>query len=784
MRSDSTSTDWKQLGKTKRGHITFQTFDRLDRLTTVAHPSIVNDTTGETVTAVERFTFDGVGNMTSRTDRRGNRTDYAYDGLNRMVTQTDPSISSADRGTWINEYDDAGNLVAAVDPSGARVEATFDSFDRTRTRTAIVRNGDSDPFRFTTSFDYDDLGNTTLERSPLGDITRAQFSPASELIEITDAANEVTTFEYDVAGRQVASVDPLGRRVETEFDLAGRPIAAAALDPAGAEVTRSTATFDPLGNPLTQVAPRGHVPGNDPLDYTTTFEYDAVGRLASIEQPGSPDPIGSTYRYDLAGNLTGLVDGRSNTTTYGYNAWGLRTTLVEAQTAAHPDLEDRTWTTNYDAGGLPISTFEPGDVTVLRAFDELGRMVEETGSGPAAPPATRTFQFDAAGYLVGAGSPVGEMSFEYDDRGLLTSSAGAPQVEASFQYDAVGRMIARTDAAGVSTFTWTARNELETSTDSLSGTTRANTFDPAGQLQRVDYSAGSDSSARVLTYDGIGRIATDVLTDDAGATSASYGYSYDADSNVVSKSVVLPGNSASGDHTYEYDGVGRLASWTDPADVAHDYDFDAAGNLVNNAGTSQVFDERNRLIQAGDTTQTWTQRGTLSTTATTQIVDGSPITVTEGYVFDGLGRAAVTPSGSFSYDSFDRISVADGVDFGFAGFEIDPSRSAKRSSHARPAALHSPNRRASTRRCSSVGIATETSDSRTTQADRSTRQRFSTRWGPSSRRPEPAPLSVSKATTPIRCRATSGWVPVGIARARAASRLATPCSEYSKPRCR
>ncbi|MDB5337904.1 MAG: repeat-associated core domain protein, partial [Planctomycetaceae bacterium] len=64
------------------------------------------------------FTYDGAGNMLTRTDSTG-LTTYAYDAANRLKTVTGPA------DTWIYEYDALGNRVASTH-NGQRTEYLID----------------------------------------------------------------------------------------------------------------------------------------------------------------------------------------------------------------------------------------------------------------------------------------------------------------------------------------------------------------------------------------------------------------------------------------------------------------------------------------------------------------------------------------------------------------------------------------------------------------------------------------------------------------------------------
>lgn len=647
----------------ERQNITTYGFDRINRNTLITYPGYTNST-GVTLTPTEVFAYDPAGNMTSHTDRRGQATLFAFDGLNRMVTQTDPTVGLNPAGVVSVYYDDNGHTVTTIDQRGARNEATFDDLGRQRTSTSVVRNGTGTPDRFTTSYDYDDLGNYASLTMPGGSTYTALHNAAREPTQTTDPLGFHTTYTFDVGGRISQIVDPLGRRVNRDYDLAGRPTATRRYNSSGVLLTTTTATFDTAGNQTGTTTPRGYDSGANPAAFTTSYNYDALSRLTTVSQPTSGvSSIITSYAYDAAGNQTVLTDGRGNATAYRYNSWNLPTDTIEPITAAHPSAADRTWTIDYDAGGLPVKTTEPGAVIVNRSFDELGRMSNETGSGPNAATATRTFGYDATGLTTTAGSPAGTIGLNYDDRGLLTATTGPTQFQSNFIYDSNGRMKERTDGAGTTTFTWTTRDELATATNPLTSSTETYGYDAAGQLATVTYGTGA---ARTLGYDQLGRLTSDELRNSSAAITASYTYGYDSNDNIIAKTINLPGNSATGANTYTYDNADRLTSWTKPDTTTANYVWDNAGNLVSNAGTTTSFDERNRILAAAGTTYTWSPRGSLQQTANP--ADPQP----KNYSYDGLDRSTVADANTYTYDSLDRITTASGVGFSYAGTEIDP----------------------------------------------------------------------------------------------------------------
>jgi RHS repeat-associated protein len=452
--------------------------------------------------------------------------------------------------------------------------------------------------------------------------------------------------------------------METVFDVAGRATTVRRVGSTGTVVWSMTQGWDAAGNRVSVTSSRGNVPNAVAAQFTTSFGYDAVNRLVSVTEPVTGSTTRSTgYGYDLAGNTTRVIDGRGNVSWYGFNEWGVQTTVTEPSTTAHPNLSDRQWVTSLDAGGLPVRTVEPGGVSVTRVFDELGRLVSETGSGAGVVSASRTFGYDAAGLRTSAGTAGGNIVFGYDDRGLLTSVTGpAGFAGSSFTYDAAGRMLSRTDAAGTTQFTWNSRNLPATMRDGLTAQTATFTWDAAAQLTGVDYSGGG---RRRFVYDQAGRVTSDQLSTSTATVTAGYSYEWDADSNLTARTVTLPGNTGAGVNRYGYDNAGRLTSWTRPNNSTLTYTWDAAGNLTANAGVAQTFDQRNRMLTSGSTTYTWSARGTLRSQKA-----GTAVAVP--VVFDGLGRQTGFGSQTSVYDSLDRVVTHAGTGFSYAGFELDP----------------------------------------------------------------------------------------------------------------
>jgi YD repeat-containing protein len=148
---------------------------------------------------------------------------------------------------------------------------------------------------------------------------------------------------------------------------------------------RTEYTYDVSGNRLS--IRDGNATKNNTQDLTT-FTYDLLGRLA-----GESDPLGHTtyYRHDVAGNQVAVVDANGYTTTnqyddlgrligidypspdadveYQYNALGWRTAMTDGMGVT-------SWA--YDGLGRALAITDPFTGTVGYAYDALGNRTRLT----------------------------------------------------------------------------------------------------------------------------------------------------------------------------------------------------------------------------------------------------------------------------------------------------------------------------------------------------------------------------------------------------------------------
>ncbi|MEV6982580.1 LamG-like jellyroll fold domain-containing protein, partial [Sphaerisporangium sp. NPDC051017] len=588
---------------------------------------------GTAVTPRTLYEYDAAGRMTAITDPRGNVANITYDVLGRTVRITDPpATTGAPRGNWDYTYTLTGERLSSTDPTGARIEGTYDGLARQVTTTQLERKPTA--VALTTMAEYDTAGNPVAVVQPAGNRTQATVNAAGEIITQADGLNHSSTFEYDLAGRTTKVTDALGNATVAEYDLAGRKTAAKDLNASGTVLRTYGFESDAAGNLVGQTSPEGHL---------TRRTYDAADRLTQLVEPVSATKsITTSFGYNAAGERTRTTDGRGNATLATYNTLGRVETRVEPATQAHPNLSDRTWTFVYDASGNQVSVLQPGNVRVTNTYDNLDRLTNEAGTGAEAATQANTFGYDLAGRRTSAG----DLTFDFNDRGLLltTVKAGTPAALSSFGYDANDRLTQRTDAAGSATFTWDAADRLKTYTDPVTSTTLTYGYDDADRLTGIDY--GTSGPKRTYAYDPMDRLTGDTLKTSAGAAIASITYGYDRDDNLTTKTTA--GTAGAGTNTYTYDWSNRLTSWTAPGGAVTDYTWDDSGNRTKAGAKTFTYDERNRLLSGDGTTYTYTARGT-----TASETKGN---VTKILQFDALDRMTSDGEAVYTYDALDRVT--------------------------------------------------------------------------------------------------------------------------------
>jgi RHS repeat-associated protein len=455
--------------------ITRNTYDAADRLTRVQ----TGYDSGNVLTErLQGWTDNGQVDWIE--DGAGNRSDYAYDGFDRLdrlyfpVTTVGAHVASATDYEQYG-YDTNDNPITKRTRSGALFTMAFDALNRITLIDAP--SGSNDVW-----YAYDNLNRRLSASHASGTPNCATTAVCSTWDALSRLLTETTGFgamtsEYDLAGRRIRLTWPDAFYVTYAYDLDDRM---RSIKQAGVTPIIDYG-YDDLGRRAS--ATRGN-------GVTTTYSYDAASRLTGLGQDlaGSGSDVSFSYGYTPASQIQTL--GRSNATyfyapppvTVGYGVNGLNQSVSAAGVTLtwSPQgnlTNDGTRTYAYDAANRLTGTGS----SVL-TWDPLDRLAEMTGTLGA------RYQYDGAevvGVYVGGSSTVGNRLIRgpgLDE--LVVSYAGTTAASPLWTLqDHQSSSIAITDPGGAALYTL-AYDEY-----GLPRPGNAGRFMYTGQMWMPDYAA-------------------------------------------------------------------------------------------------------------------------------------------------------------------------------------------------------------------------------------------------------------------------------------------------------
>jgi RHS repeat-associated protein len=421
------------------------------------------------IAAETKFAYDALDNLTEVTDPKGLKTTYTYNGLGDLTKQVSP-----DTGTTTFTYDSAGNRATQTD---ARNKTTTYSYDALNRLTAMAYATTA----LNVAYTYDTTQSVcaATETFSVGRLTRMQdgsgttqycynrFGDLTRKVQTVNGVALALRYSYAPGGQLTAMTYPDGAVVDYVRDGQGRVTEVGVTPNAGArQVLLTGASYHPFGPVAGWTYGNGRQMSRTlDLDYRPSaihdgstgglsvgFNYDEVGNLVELTQPGSSLPqVG--FGYDALGRLTQFKDGPTGSVidAYGYDKTGNRTSLTSAagtSTYTYPTTSHRL----TNVGGIARTYDTAGNTTAINGtakqfvYDDTGRLNavkqsnatvrnyryngkgERTRSWVGSNNNTYTL-YDEAGHWLGDyvanGTPV-QQAIWMDDLpvGLRTSAAG------------------------------------------------------------------------------------------------------------------------------------------------------------------------------------------------------------------------------------------------------------------------------------------------------------------------------------------------------------------------
>ncbi|MGC4903395.1 RHS repeat-associated core domain-containing protein [Micromonospora echinospora] len=677
--------------------------------------------------------YDSRGDLTKVTQPSGLIYEYTYDEAHRRTETAavgagvDPMNPTATRLVLDSRaYDPAGRLASVVDAMGRETAYTYygDNLPATSSRVRRNTSGDITSETQLSKSDYNAAGQpnlqiamgdirTTTIYDKAGYIKEEHLDPAGldraviytrnldgtiATITRTGAASpgraESTSYTYDDIGRilteTVANTGGTPAALTTAYQRDARGLVTHTTDPAG--VTTS-ATYDPLGNPVTTTGATRTVWNNgasttavpvttigyntfgdtthirDAHGNTTTASVDPAGRPTSVSLPTytTPGGVALTGTYHTAYNSQGLVDHTTDPlgriTTHTYDPYG------RPLTRTLPDPDDDgpkttpVWTYTYDRVGDLLSAADPTGGSTSATYNDLGQQITATISDRTTGNTlylTTNLAYDPAGNLTIVTTPLNHTTTTtYNTAGEPLKVTDPTGRFTQYTYDMAGRPLTSvkgkdtTYVDPVTTQTYDLAGRLTATADCTTTTTGAcaatlrtatATYNGASQPLTVTSREGRTSQ---YGYDNAGQLtAITQRVNPADATTAvTVELGYDLTGQ---RTRMVDGNANA--TTYTYTPWGQTASVIEPATTAHPNPsdrtwtttYDAAGQpvtyrLPGNVSRILTYDKLGNLTQETGT-------GAEATTATRQL----------GYDLNGRITSVGGPNGATNYTWNDR----------------------------------------------------------------------------------------------------------------------------------
>ena len=449
-------------------------------------------------------------------------TEFTFDALGRIVQET----NTGDQTVRTRTYDDTSNSVTVRDEANRTTVLTYRGFGHPDD-ARLVRVVDASQQEW--SYAYDAIGNLAQVVTPSGH-TRTWIRNTSGLLtsETHPESGTVLYTQYDAAGVLKRKVDAKGTTFLYQHDDNDRLTRIAA----GSRVTSIGYEF---GSDNRVSMSNGSV--------STSFTYDAVGRLAHRRDvigayvfdsrytyDGNDQLVAITYpsgrivayeRADTEGRITRVFEtaaGRDYAFGMTYHASGALATYTAGNAAATTVTFDpaRYWVRSISAGSLHLT---------YAGYDGVGNV---SAIGDSRPGMGETFTYDALHRLATATGPYGSASYAYDFHGNRQTNANGTYVYdpdtlrlmaqdgVPFTYDQNGNLTSTSSA----TYTYTAENWLAAATvngnsatylydadgwrakKAVAGDTTLYLRGPSGELLTEWHDLGATARARDYVYAG------------------------------------------------------------------------------------------------------------------------------------------------------------------------------------------------------------------------------------------------------------------------------------------
>jgi RHS repeat-associated protein len=382
-------------------------YNALDQMIEQDSPS----TTNQTATT---YTYDGAGNVLTKTDGSGTAT-YTYNPDNQVsgIAYSNTASGYSAPSAVGYQYDNDGQRTQMTDGSGTTTYA-YDSLERldsvTNGATHVVTYG-YDADGNTTCISYPNSGSTTCPASSGTGIVTYAYDGAGNEISMTDwlGSGNVTTFAYDQDGNLTQTTLPSGTTtsVSNSYDNA------AALTDTSYKIGSTTTNLAALSRNADELI-GSMTPSSGGA---TTYGYDPLNRVTT--------GTAASYTYDAASQITSVTPSGSSATDFSYNTDG-QLCWTASSTGSCSSPPGGATTFSYSSAGERLNSQPPssGHPTTY-GWDQAGDLVCETKP-------------NSSSYSCSSPNSTVTSTYAYNGDGLRMSDTPAGLASQQFTWDVGG----------------------------------------------------------------------------------------------------------------------------------------------------------------------------------------------------------------------------------------------------------------------------------------------------------------------------------------------------------
>lgn len=293
------------------------------------------------------YLYEGKNLLQSKKDHKGHETKYAYDvwGRNTSVSYPDGTVEST-------------SLKWADSPAGAAIVSTSSATGQPDLQTyydALGRELRTGEKRFDGTYLYTDKVYDELGRTQKTSLPFKGSNPTYWNTYEYDSYDRIKVLNYASGKKDIYTYGKLQTRSDIDgiatiktYDASGEVVS---IEDAGGTIIYK---YRPDGQPISIIAPG---------DIETSFEYDKYGRQTVIHDPSAGS---KRFEFDAAGNINKETDARGKVTKIVYDSYNR---LIEKEV-----VDELTTTYTYNDDGLLKSESSNNATSVAYVYDELFRL--------------------------------------------------------------------------------------------------------------------------------------------------------------------------------------------------------------------------------------------------------------------------------------------------------------------------------------------------------------------------------------------------------------------------